>query len=213
MNSLPVGGMITRIACGSTTRRILAHVPHAQRVGGLALAVGHRLDAGPEDLGHIRAVVEPEGDGACGGGLEDQRLLEVGAEARVAVDEVAADLRQRQVDEEHLHDQRSAPEERHVEAGDAVQDRVVRQPGQGTQRRQDRRQHDAAERHQQRELQPAEDEGEVLPHPLDVIVGEVEQPPEQGEQHGPDRTAFTWNGTRAEARAICSPKSPRCRHC
>ena len=58
--SLPVGGMITRIACGSTIRRIVCRRRHAERLRGLGLALVDRDDAGAHDLGHVRALVEPE---------------------------------------------------------------------------------------------------------------------------------------------------------
>ena len=47
MNSLPVGGTITRIACGSTIRRMVLRVGHAERVRRLGLALVDGLDAGP----------------------------------------------------------------------------------------------------------------------------------------------------------------------
>ena len=62
MNSLPIAGMTIRMACGRTIRRMIVPLGHAQRLGGLALAARHGLDAGAEDLGHVRAVVEAEGD-------------------------------------------------------------------------------------------------------------------------------------------------------
>ena len=58
MVSLPVGGMITRIACGSTTRRNVWAAGHAQRPGRLGLAGVHRLDAGADDLGHVGGLGE-----------------------------------------------------------------------------------------------------------------------------------------------------------
>ena len=42
ISSLPVGGMITRIACGSTIRRMIWAQRHAQRRRRLGLALVHR---------------------------------------------------------------------------------------------------------------------------------------------------------------------------
>ena len=54
--SLPVGGTMTRIACGSTIRRSTwpRDRPSADRRLGLARV--DRLDAGPDDLGHVRGL-------------------------------------------------------------------------------------------------------------------------------------------------------------
>ena len=51
--SLPVGGTITRIACGSTIRRSVWPRVRPSACGGLGLARVDRLDAGPDDLGHV----------------------------------------------------------------------------------------------------------------------------------------------------------------
>ena len=58
--SLPVGGMITRIACGSTIRRMICSRRHAERLRGLGLALVDRDDAGADDLRHVGALVEAE---------------------------------------------------------------------------------------------------------------------------------------------------------
>ena len=181
----------------------LAHllaVGHAERVGGLALAAGHRLDAGPEDLGHVGAVVEAEREDAGRRGLQDQRLVEALGQPGVLGGEVAADRGQRQVEQEHLHDQRRAAEERDVEAGDAVRHRVARDPRQRPEQRQHDGQHDAADGDDHRVAQPAEDVAEVVADPLRVEAGGVaEERRAAGTAPPRRRPTFSRNGTRAEA--------------
>ena len=58
--SLPVGGMITRIAWGSTMRRIVCRRVMPERLRRLGLALVDRDDAGAHDLGHVGALVEAE---------------------------------------------------------------------------------------------------------------------------------------------------------
>ena len=65
MNSLPIAGVTIRIAWGRTIRRIVMPLGHAERRGGLDLAARDRLDAGPEDLGHVGAVVEGQREDAA----------------------------------------------------------------------------------------------------------------------------------------------------
>ena len=61
MNSLPVGGTITRIACGSTMRRMVLRAGSCPSAcDGLGLALVDRLDAGADDLRHVRALVQAE---------------------------------------------------------------------------------------------------------------------------------------------------------
>ena len=64
MVSLPVGGTMTRIACGSTMRRIVLAAGHAERLGGLGLAAVDREDAGARDLGHVGGLGQPEAEDA-----------------------------------------------------------------------------------------------------------------------------------------------------
>ena len=58
--SLPVGGMITRIACGSTIRRIVCRRVMPSDAGRVGLALVDRDDPGADDLRHVGALVEPE---------------------------------------------------------------------------------------------------------------------------------------------------------
>ena len=58
--SLPVGGTITRIACGSTIRRSVCIRDMPERRRRLALALVDRLDAAAHDLRHVRGLVEAE---------------------------------------------------------------------------------------------------------------------------------------------------------
>ena len=60
--SLPVGGMMTRIAWGSTILRITANARHAERLRRLGLAVIDRDDAGANDLRHVRSLIEAEAE-------------------------------------------------------------------------------------------------------------------------------------------------------
>ena len=101
MNSLPIAGMTIRTACGRTTRRIVSRVGHPECARRLDLAARDGLDAGPEDLGHVRAVVEGERHDP----QHDQRDL----------GEPSRDLGQGQVDEQDLDDQRRAAHEGDVE--------------------------------------------------------------------------------------------------
>ena len=117
MNSFPVGGMITRRACGRMTRRIFVAVRHPEHLGGLRLPVPDGLDARAKDLGHVRPVVETEREHP---GRDDVECQEI----RPGVAESDSDLGKRQVDEEELNDERSAAEERRIEAADADGDRV-----------------------------------------------------------------------------------------
>ena len=58
ITSLPVGGTMTRIAWGSTMRRIVRRLRHAERVRGLRLAGVHGLDSAADDFGHVGGLVE-----------------------------------------------------------------------------------------------------------------------------------------------------------
>ena len=60
MNSLPVGGMITRIACGSTVRRIVIHHDMPSAVDASVWPSGTERDPGADDLGHVRGLVEAQ---------------------------------------------------------------------------------------------------------------------------------------------------------
>ena len=62
--SLPVGGTITRIACGSTIRRMRLARRHAERLAASVWPVVDRQDAGPHDLGHVRGLVQAEAEQA-----------------------------------------------------------------------------------------------------------------------------------------------------
>ena len=58
--SLPVGGTMIRIAWGSTIRRITLSRVMPKRLGRLGLPGVHRGDPGPDDLGHVGRLVQPE---------------------------------------------------------------------------------------------------------------------------------------------------------
>ena len=62
--SLPVGGMITRIACGSTIRRSVWPRVMPSALGGLALPSSTDMQAAAHDLGHVRRLVEAEAEQA-----------------------------------------------------------------------------------------------------------------------------------------------------
>ena len=64
MVSLPVGGMMTRMAWGRTIRRRVRPLDIPSDGRRLGLALVHRDDAGPDDLGHVGALVEAEAEGA-----------------------------------------------------------------------------------------------------------------------------------------------------
>ena len=140
MNSFPVGGMITRVACGRTIRPHALRVAHPQGVGRFGLTVPDRLDPGSEDLRHVRPVVQPESDDAR---LEGREREDVDGGSRP---KLLSDLRERQVDQEQLDDQRRATEERRVEAGEPVGDGVLRQPSERAEQRQDDGQDDRENR-------------------------------------------------------------------
>ena len=90
-----------RKAWGRTIAHEDAALAQSQRGGCLTLAVGHRLDAGAEDLGHVGAVVEGHREGAHDDGVDRA--------------EAGPDLGQGQPDEQDLDEQRRAAHERHVE--------------------------------------------------------------------------------------------------
>ena len=187
MNSFPVGGMMTRKRLWEHDAAHLLAVGHPERVGRFALAVAHRLDPGAEDLRHVRAVVEPEHhdahlERAPGEEVVEDRREEV----RELVQEVLRRPRHRQVEEEQLHDQRRAAEERGVEAADAVGDRVAGQPPQRPDQSERDRQHDPAGRHDQREDEPSGDEADVLPDPSVVERGRPEEEAQHREDRDPD---------------------------
>ena len=60
MVSLPIGGMMTRIAWGSMIRRIVSAEGHPQRLRRLGLAPLHRDDAGAHELGGVGRFVQTE---------------------------------------------------------------------------------------------------------------------------------------------------------
>ena len=66
MISLPVGGTITRIACGSTIRRSVLPGSCRARCAASVWPAVDRQDAGPHDLGHVRGLVEPQAEQAGG---------------------------------------------------------------------------------------------------------------------------------------------------
>ena len=60
ISSLVSGGRMIRKACGMTIEIIARLWRHAERAGGLHLTLGHRLDAGPDRLGHVGTADQAE---------------------------------------------------------------------------------------------------------------------------------------------------------
>ena len=63
ISSLVSGGRMIRNACGHDHADHRAAVRHAERARRLHLALRHRLDAGPDGLGHVGAADEAERQG------------------------------------------------------------------------------------------------------------------------------------------------------
>ena len=93
-------------------------VVHPDRGRRLELAARHREDRGPDDLGGIAADVEAQGEA----GRDEPGQLD-------------ADLGQPEEDDEQLHQQRGAADDRDVDPGDPVQHRSAGQPRQRGQER------------------------------------------------------------------------------
>ena len=62
--SLPVGGTMTRIACGRTIRRMACPLLMPRAWAASAWPCVDRQDAGAGDLGHVGRLGEPEADDA-----------------------------------------------------------------------------------------------------------------------------------------------------
>ena len=113
MVSLPVGGMMTRMAWGSTIRRRVWSLVMPMRLGGFGLALVDRDDPGPHDLGHVGALVEAE---AQGGGHErgDEHVGVDGDEAGPeghAEGQMGIQVADAHVPEDQLDEDRCTPEE------------------------------------------------------------------------------------------------------
>ena len=140
MNSLPIAGITIRIACGRTIRRNVCDSGMPSACAASLLAARHGLDAGTEDLGHVGAVVEAERDDPGRDRREDD-----------------AGLRQGEIDEEDLDEQRRAADERDVQRGDRIDHRVRAEPPERAEEGQDGREHDRQDGHEDRDPDPAED--------------------------------------------------------
>ena len=60
ISSLVSGGSTIRNACGMTIETIARLCDMPERAGRLHLALGHRLDAGPDGLGHVGGADQAE---------------------------------------------------------------------------------------------------------------------------------------------------------
>ena len=96
-----------------------------KRARRLDLAAGNGLDAGSEDLGQVGAVVESEGDDPGRQRRDDD-----------------PGRRQGQEDEQDLDDERRPADDRDVEGGCAVEERVRRKPPESAEDREEDREED-----------------------------------------------------------------------
>ncbi|RMQ88557.1 hypothetical protein ALP97_200179 [Pseudomonas salomonii] len=137
--------------------------PHAQGTPGFVLALVHRADAGADNLGHIRAFVEAQGD--------DRRLDIAGDDQPEQLDVLEAEDPARcqcGVQKHNLHQQRRTAHQPHIKAYRQVQQRVLRQAQQ--RRRQAQR---TAEQHRQHADQARQPQpGEVDPTGLQQVLPE-----------------------------------------
>ena len=127
--SLPVGGTITRIACGSTIRRrvCVRDSPSAPAASLCPWSTDWMPRA--HDLRHVGGLVEPQAEQRRGehrdhgvGVHRDERRPERDAEAQPRVQ------RREEVPEDQLRDQRGAAEQPDVDGRRAREHRVGRQP-------------------------------------------------------------------------------------
>ena len=162
MNSLPTAGVTMRTACGITTRAMMRRCVMPSAGGGLALAAWHGLDAGPEDLRHVGAVVEAQREDAQPDEVDGGRS--------------GPDRRQRQPDEDDLDDERRAPHERDVERRQRVDRRHRRDAAHGTQQGEDDGQEDGRDRDEDRDGNAAQDEPppRLQPRQVDGLAGHQE---------------------------------------
>ena len=101
--SLPNCGSARRSAEGRRTRTSTCRGREAEGAGGLELALGRRLDRAADDLGHVGAGVEREGDDRAPPGLAQEGPGPALADP--------LELGEAVVDEEGLHQERRAAEE------------------------------------------------------------------------------------------------------
>ena len=109
--SLVMGGMITRTTCGKHDAAHELEVGHAECGGRFALALRDAEQTAADDLGDVGAAVQTERDDA---GRE-----------RI---EIQADLRQSEVDDEYLGEQRRPAHEPQIELGRVAKDAGTAMP-------------------------------------------------------------------------------------
>jgi hypothetical protein len=101
-------------------------VGHPQRLGSLRLTRLDGQDPGPDDLAHVRTLIDrqrhdPRQDGAAQAEEPEMDIV------REEVD--PEEVRRPEIDDEHLDEQRRAPEEPDVEPADGSQDPIAGHPG------------------------------------------------------------------------------------
>src|SRR5918997_4316855 len=151
---------------------------HTQCLRRLDLLVPDRLDAGAEDLRHVRPVVDPQSQNAR---RDDPQEKEVLQRSRG----VLGELRQAEVDKEDLDDQGRPADKRDVEAAYPVEHGVPREPTEGAEQRERDGEQDAEDADQDRERHPGEDEREPLQHERRVELESREKNREQDEDEDP----------------------------
>ena len=149
-----------RVACGRIDPAHDQPFRQAQRLGGLTLSSRHGLDAGAEDLRQVGAVVEGQ-------------RRDAGPQRR----QHDADLRQREVDDVDLDQQRRTADERHVQRRHGVDDRIGGQATQRAHHRQSRGEDDGRHADHDGGPRPADDEGRPLGHEaqVDLALREEQQ--------------------------------------
>ena len=141
----------------------------------------HGLDAGAEDLGHVRAVVEAEGNDPGGDGRQHDPDLRAAPGRRSRSGRCSGVPRTKDT----------------YSAGNAAEVWVAREPPHRTDERQERREEDRDDRDQDRQARPAEDERPPEADELGVDVARGIQARPARSRSGPARWRLTSGGTRA----------------
>jgi hypothetical protein len=164
---------------------------HAQRLRRLDLAPGNGLNARPEDLGHVRAVVEAQRDDAGGDGVQDE-----------------SGLWQRVEDEVDLDEERRPAHQGDVERGDRIEDGVRAQAPDGAQQGKPNRQHHGDQRHEDCDARALDNEwaarmkSELIPRP--AFARKIATPPTNTTQ-----TTMNWPRNQRRRRRCAAMMSSR----
>src|SRR5918998_330081 len=142
---------------------------HPEGVRRLDLPVPDRLDAGAEDLRHVRPVVDPQSQNARRDYPQEKEVLQRSRG-------VLGELREAEVDKEDLDDQGRPADKGDVEAAHPVEDGVPREPPQSPEQREREGEQDAEDADQYRQWHAEQDKRQPLQHERRVEL-------ERGEEH------------------------------